>query len=201
MEKIRIEYETLDRENIGIRYLTSEQVVEAFIEEFSDKEKTEEEIVVDIFKATDPTADAITIPVIESAVIKLKKRGSYSITSLVEKVLAPANKLAQADKEVLKKYCQGLDNLHQPKIELTSDEVVILKNIDKRYKYIARDNRSNNGPLTVFEKDPEKNNHNEYVPRGQGGWEYLTPFYHLFQNITFESGAHLIADLIKENEK
>src|SRR5690554_1078525 len=85
------------------------------------------------------------------------------------------------------------------KIELTSDEVVILKNIDKKYKYIAR-HRNNAGSLSVFEKEQIKGGR-YYEPRNNKGWQYLSAFYHLFQSITFESGAHLIADLIKENEK
>lgn len=106
---IRVEYETLNGENIRIRYLSPAQVVEAFIEEFSSKEKSQEEIVVDIFKATDPTADAITIPVIASAVTKLKKRGTNDITSLVEKVLAPAKTLKNNNIEVVLNYCKRLD--------------------------------------------------------------------------------------------
>ena len=89
----------------------------------------------------------------------------------------------------------------KPKIELTSDEVVILKNIDKKYKYIARD-KDNNPSLMVYEKEPMKSDiYNEYLTSDNTGWEYLYVFCHLFQNITFESGAHLIADLIKELEK
>lgn len=86
------------------------------------------------------------------------------------------------------------------KIKLTSDEVVILKNIDKKYKYIAR---NNDGSLTVHRIEPKKNDEPLYIHRviSGGGWQPLYLFFHLFQNITFESGAHLIADLIKENEK
>lgn len=85
------------------------------------------------------------------------------------------------------------------KIKLTSDEVAILKSVTKRHKYIARDN---NGLLTMYEEKPKKNDdYGIYVLGDAGG--SLTPLYnfsHIFQNITFESGAHLIADLIKENE-
>ena len=81
------------------------------------------------------------------------------------------------------------------KIELTSDEVVILKNVDKKYKYIARD-RDKYGSLSVYETEPEKNGN--YYNNCNEDWEYLYAFYHIFQNITFESGAHLIDDLIKE---
>ena len=45
---------------------------------------------------------------VEQAVKALVKKGN-SITEIVQKVLAPANKLAHYGKEVLKKYCRGLD--------------------------------------------------------------------------------------------
>ena len=71
----------------------------------------------------------------------------------------------------------------KPKIELTSDEVVILKNVDKDFKKILR-------------------NKEGYLRLTKDGFIYYNfSFTDLFQNITFESGAHLIADLIKENEK
>lgn len=109
MKKIRIEYGTLDEDTLEICYLTPQQVVEAFVEEFSDREKTAEEIVVDIFRGIYNEVEDWELELVESAVRKLKKRGNYDIASLVEKVLAPANKLAQDGKEVLKKYCQDLD--------------------------------------------------------------------------------------------
>lgn len=87
-------------------------------------------------------------------------------------------------------------------IKLTSDEVVILKNVDKKYKYIARD-KFDDRMLVAFEKEPIKNDANDMYVSGDDGGElrYLDAFHHLFKNITFESGAHLIADLIKDNEK
>lgn len=86
----------------------------------------------------------------------------------------------------------------KPETELTSDEILILKNIDKKYKYIARDNRDSSKALTVFEKEPQKNSSCKvYVPRIDEDWGYLYAFSHLFQNITFESGVHLIADLLR----
>ena len=86
----------------------------------------------------------------------------------------------------------------KPKIELTSDEVIILKNIDEGFKYITRDN---DGTLSLFEKEPTKSSlFQAYVSDVTLNWQHLSPFNHLFQDITFESGAHPIADLIKGNE-
>ena len=90
---------------------------------------------------------------------------------------------------------------NKPRIELTSDEIVILKNIDKKYKYIVRDG-GNNGSLFVYETEPMTSAiYNEYFTSGDTDFEYLSSFNHLFKNITFESGPHLINDLIKGNEK
>ena len=88
----------------------------------------------------------------------------------------------------------------KPKIELTSDEVIILKNVDGMFKYIARDNLF--GSLSLFEKEPTKSNLVEaYVSDVASNWQHLSPFNNLFQDITFESGVHLIDDLIRENKK
>ena len=91
---------------------------------------------------------------------------------------------------------------HKPKIELTSDEVIILKNIDKKYKYIARD-RDDGSTLTAYETEPKKSNDRDIYVVGDadGDLVFLYGFNHLFQDITFESGPYLISDLIKENEK
>jgi len=106
MKKIRVEYGTLD-DALEVYYLTPQQVVEAFVEEFSSKDKRTEEIVVDIFRGIYNEVEDWELALVEQAVKKLEKKGNYDITSLVEKVLAPANKLAQDGKEVLKKYCRG----------------------------------------------------------------------------------------------
>lgn len=85
-------------------------------------------------------------------------------------------------------------------VELTSDEIIILKNVDKKYKYIAR-HRNNAGSLVVFEKEPNKGGRYYVRSDTNTDWSYIHAFNHIFKDITFESGAHLIADLIKENEK
>ena len=107
-----------------------------------------------------------------------------------------------------KKFVDIIDENHKlttvlwerkPEIQLTSDEVVILKSIDEGYRYIARDN---DGTLSLFEKEPTKSSlFQAYVSDVTLNWQHLSPFNHLFQDITFESGAHLIADLIKEKKQ
>lgn len=89
----------------------------------------------------------------------------------------------------------------KPKIELTSDEVVILKNVNEKYKYIARDKRDR--ILAAYEEEPIKNDDNGtyVVGDADGDLVFLYAFEHLFHDITFEIGPHLIADLIKDNEK
>lgn len=101
-------------------------------------------------------------------------------------------------KERKRDLIKELEN--KPKIKLTGDEVIILKNIDKKYKYIARDDNSY-GSLVVYVKEPIKRDTYYLTSDVRSDFDYLHGFYHLFQDVTFESGSHLIADLIKENEK
>ena len=66
----------------------------------------------------------------------------------------------------------------EPKIKLTEDEKVILRNLPKEYKWIARDL---SGMVYIFIERPEK---------GQTMWygcgQPMIPFYHLFQFIQWE---------------
>lgn len=65
-------------------------------------------------------------------------------------------------------------------IKLTHDEYIILKNIDKKYKWIARDKDNN---LCFFESKPHKLNsfwnNGEYI-------QCIIVFNHLFQFIKWE---------------
>ena len=108
LNQIRVEYEVPGEESPRIYYLSPEQVVEAFIEEFSSEDKKAEEVVLDILEGIDPAVTGGELALVEQAVKALVKKGN-NITEIVEKVLAPANKLASSGKEVLKKYCQYLD--------------------------------------------------------------------------------------------
>lgn len=105
---IRVEYGTED--DFRYRMLTEEEVVRAFIEEFSSEDKSVEEIVLDIYKGIDTAVEEWELEILRQAVKDLVKKGSSSITEIVQKVLAPAHVLAQRGREVLKKYCQGLDS-------------------------------------------------------------------------------------------
>lgn len=104
---VRVEYGT---EN-GFRYkmLTNDEVVKAFIKEFSSEDKKAEEIVKDIFKGIDAEVADWELEVVEQAVKALVKKGNNNITEIVQEVLVPVNRLAQDGKEVLEKYCRGLD--------------------------------------------------------------------------------------------
>lgn len=104
---IRVEYGTED--DFRYRMLTEDEVVKAFIKEFSSEDKSVEEIVLDIYKGIDTAVEDWELEVVEQAVNDLVKKGN-SIMEIVQKVLAPAHVLAQRGREVLKKYCQGLDS-------------------------------------------------------------------------------------------
>lgn len=81
------------------------------------------------------------------------------------------------------------------KPKLTEDEKAILRNIDKKYKYIARDDSDN---LFIHNTKPKKD-----------GWEWssdngvyrsLVMFNHLFQFIKWEDEEpYLISDLLEED--
>lgn len=84
----------------------------------------------------------------------------------------------------------------KPRIKLTDDEKVILRNLPKKYKYIARDK---NGYLCVYKENPTKkitswiNDINKF--------EFLILFNHLFKFIKWEDEEpYLIEDLLKEKE-
>ena len=78
--------------------------------------------------------------------------------------------------------------------QLTEDEKVILRNVPKEYKWIARDL---SGLVYMFIERPEK---------GQAIWygcgQPVIPFYHLFQFIEWEDEEpYSIEDLLKGEEK
>lgn len=83
-------------------------------------------------------------------------------------------------------------------VAISDDELVILKNIDKRYKFIARDN---DGGLFAYKTEPIKrytswglSNGNEYIS--------LTAFKHLFKMVkNTDEKATSIYSLIEQNDK
>lgn len=79
-------------------------------------------------------------------------------------------------------------------IKLTEDEKVILRNIDKKYKWIARDG---DGKLCVFVDKPLKFPY-MWNNKRNTGWDFLNVFAHLFQFIKWEDEEpYLIEDLLK----
>mgnify|MGYP001625128116 FL=1 len=84
-------------------------------------------------------------------------------------------------------------------IKLSEDEKVILRNIDKRYRWIARDDY---GFLYIYVVKPLKSIRTWTVQRVDE-WAYLSEFHHLFSFIKWEDEEpYLIEDLLKmEGEK
>ena len=76
----------------------------------------------------------------------------------------------------------------------TYDEKIILRNLPKKYKYIARDK---NGLIFLYAKKPSK------CECSWGGCKYmLLPLEHLFRFIKWEDEEpYLIEDLLKGEEK
>ena len=98
--------------------------------------------------------------------------------------------------KVYKDYtCKELLWERKEKPQLTEDEKVILRNLPKQYKWIARDM---GGCLYVYASKPKK---------GRITWEEdsglpMIPFNHLFQFIQWEDEEpYSIEDLLKEEEK
>lgn len=98
--------------------------------------------------------------------------------------------------------CQGsesrknwLNAEYKEPIYLTNDEIVILKNIDKEYKWIARDE---NGMLCVFSDEPYKNEElKEWFYRH---YSSLCSLMHLFQFVKWEDEVpYEIDKLLKDN--
>ena len=79
---------------------------------------------------------------------------------------------------------------------LTEDERVILRNLDKMYKYIARDF---NDELDIYEKCPEKKEyfHSAFCWRNGGCCESLDMFPNLFKFIKSMEEPYNIEELLK----
>lgn len=87
--------------------------------------------------------------------------------------------------------------MKQEGIKLTDAEKVILKNIDPKYKYIARDKVHKD--LWVFEEKAIK--YENFFWYHTGDSLYLAPFNHLFKFITWRNKEpYLISDLLKREE-
>ena len=82
-------------------------------------------------------------------------------------------------------------------IKLTEDEKVILRNIDKKYKWITIDD---NGSLFINNEKPIKNE-SSWISKMLIDWCGIWIFNHLFQSIKWEDEEpYLIEDLLKEDD-
>ena len=83
---------------------------------------------------------------------------------------------------------------HKEKITLSETERIILENIDKNYKWIARDE---NNYLYVYENKPTREE-SRWKNNGIDLYEDIFVFNHLFQFITWnDSEPYNIAELLK----
>ena len=81
------------------------------------------------------------------------------------------------------------------KPQFTEDEKVILRNLPKEYKWIARDEE---GDLAVHNVKPYKSPE-FWVSESDIAWEYLVPFNNLFQFIKWEDDEpYSIEELLGE---
>lgn len=77
--------------------------------------------------------------------------------------------------------------------ELTGKEVTILNNVDKKFKYIARDLYENS--IGIFEAIPHLDD--DKWRTNDSAHEAEFPFSNIFKSITFENSPILISDLLK----
>lgn len=87
-----------------------------------------------------------------------------------------------------------LKSEHKEKITLSEVERIILENIDKEYKWIARDKYDNE--LFIYTDKPIKNENNNWGSEGENA--DLELFRHLFNFITWnDSEPYNIEELLK----
>ena len=101
------------------------------------------------------------------------------------------------DFDIMKVYkdhtCKELLWERKGESKLTEDEKVILRNLPKEYKWIARDL---SGMVYIFIERPEKG---QFIWYGCG--QPMIPFYNLFQFIQWEDEEpYLIEDLLGEEK-
>lgn len=90
-----------------------------------------------------------------------------------------------------------LEAEYQEAIHLTDDEIVILKNIDKQWKWIARDK---NGKLFLYANKPCKSEAGEGWFYRTGDFDSLIFFDHLFQFVNWEDEEpYSIGELLRQN--
>ena len=100
------------------------------------------------------------------------------------------------DDDCLKCISNWLKSEHKEQIKLSDAERIILENIDKDYKWIARDGVE--GVLWTFAEKPTKNNKWWTNVSNYKIGVSLNLFNHLFQFITFEdTEPYNIEELLK----
>ena len=83
-------------------------------------------------------------------------------------------------------------------VAISDDELTILKNIDKRYKFIARDDDEK---LFIYKDEPIKRD-TEWKVRSENQYLNLTAFSHLFKMVKHtDNKATSIYSLIEQNTK
>lgn len=88
-------------------------------------------------------------------------------------------------------YVISSDIIKLPKKkEFTDDELCILRNIDKKYKWIARDE---DGRMSAYENKPKKSELG-YWKSGIGEWHCIGLFKHLFNSIQWEDEEPIFID-------
>jgi hypothetical protein len=101
------------------------------------------------------------------------------------------------DNDVKLKLLNLLDHEYtiiQPKPTLTEDEKIILRNVPKGVKYIAKNRFS--GLIMLYEKQGR----NDYYWYGSGS-KCDFPFDHLFKFIKWEDEPYLIKELLEEDDE
>ena len=99
---------------------------------------------------------------------------------------------AQDCDKCLARLKNWLEEEYQEPIVLSEDEKAILRNIDKKYKWIARDSDM----LSVYEIEPYKDG---FYWDCEGASREIEVFNHLFQFIKPSDKAYKIGDLLSLN--
>lgn len=103
----RIQFEVEDE--LITEKVTSEQVVEALVSQFSSMDKPKEEIIVDLFRAVDKeVADEIAEDIMRRAAEELqKKKPNYSLTNLVENLISPVSSLIVIYRDIVVEFIKN----------------------------------------------------------------------------------------------
>lgn len=108
------------------------------------------------------------------------------------KIIVPIDKIDVTRGQCI---CNWLKEEHKEIPELTEAERVILKNIDKKYKWIVRDANSS---LWVWEEEPTKNNIYNDWDTIDSDYETLDAFIYLFEFVKWENEKpYNIEELLK----